>query len=581
MTTLLQLLLTAITIPDQLYFLGFALTPGLLFLVQYLGQQPEIRPQEQFGELFKEVQLKAIFPDSKTFVDCTPVLAPELILEAYRCEKDKPNFDLKAFVLQNFKLPAAPAANFTSDTSLTVTEHINRLWPLLTRQAIHDFSSRIDLPNPYIVPGGRFREIYYWDSYFTMLGLQESGAHELIEQMVDNFTFLIYSVGHIPNGNRSYYTTRSQPPFYALMLKMLSEIKGEQIWQVYGPALKKEYAYWMDGSATLAEDQPAYRRVVRLPDGSVLNRYWDDCPDPRPESYIEDLATARFSPQDSKVLFRHIRAAAESGWDFSSRWFADGQTMETIHTTDIIPVDLNALLYHMEQTLAHIAGLEQDEGQAQHYKEQAQKRRKALLKYCWCDRERFFMDFDFVTRHHTPAFTLAACFPLFFQLALPKQANCVAEKLSKDFLKPGGLLTTLTYTHEQWDAPNAWAPLQYISIQGLRNYGHRELAEKIKQNWIQLNIEVYKTTGKLVEKYNVEDPYSEAGGGEYPLQDGFGWTNGVLLKLMSEKEDQDFGSEKEGQEVVSERNELDFVSGNDGQDLATMKIEQDLAQAAK
>jgi alpha,alpha-trehalase len=535
MTSLLHLLFTGISHTGGLYFLLFAFSLGLLLLVQYLAQQEQVRPQDQFGELFKEVQLKGIFPDSKTFPDCIPVLTPERVLEAYHCEKENPGFDLKAFVLQNFKLPAAPAANFTSDMSLPVTEHINKLWPLLTRQATNDFSSRIHLPNPYIVPGGRFREIYYWDSYFTMLGLQQSGEHQLIQQMVDNFTYLIYSVGHIPNGNRSYYTTRSQPPFYALMLTLLSEIKGESVWCTYGPALKKEYEYWMDGASALSEAQPAHRHVVRMPDGCVLNRYWDDCPDPRPESYIEDVALARFSSQDPKVLYRHIRAAAESGWDFSSRWFADGQTMETIHTTDIIPVDLNALLYNMEQILATIAGLEQDEAQERHFKEQAQKRKKALIKYCWSDKESFFMDYDFVTRHHTPAFTLAACFPLFFQMALPKQAHCVADKLEKDFLKPGGLLTTLTYTHEQWDAPNAWAPLQYISIQGLRHYGYQDLAEKIKHNWIQLNIEIYKATGKLVEKYNVEDIQSEAGGGEYPLQDGFGWTNGVLLKLLTEK----------------------------------------------
>jgi alpha,alpha-trehalase len=532
---LLHIALNDIYKTDFLTLLVGAFLTGCYFLVGYLAEEEQVRPQEQFSELFKAVQLKAIFPDSKTFPDCIPVLAPELIMEAYHAEKDNPDFDLKAFVLQNFKLPAAPAANFTSDTSLPVTEHITKLWPLLTRQAINDFSSRIHLPKPYIVPGGRFREIYYWDSYFILLGLQECGEHQLIEEMVDNFTFLIYTVGHIPNGNRSYYTTRSQPPFYALMLKLLSEIKGESVWRTYGPALRKEYDYWMDGAENLTEENPAHRHVVRMPDGCLLNRFWDDCPDPRPESYIEDVATARFSAHEPEVLYRHIRAGTESGWDFSSRWFADGQNMETIHTTDIIPVDLNALMYNMEQTLAEIADLENNEAQAEYFKEKAQKRKKALQKYCWSPKDDFFMDYDFFAKRNTPAFTLAASFPLFFQMALPKQAQCVAEKLEKDFLRPGGLVTTLTYTHEQWDAPNAWAPLQYISIQGLRNYEHLELAEKIKQNWIQLNIDVYKATGKLVEKYNVEDTSSEAGGGEYPLQDGFGWTNGVLLKLLSEK----------------------------------------------
>ena len=517
--------------------LAFVVTFSSLFLIQYLADHDQLRPEEQFSELFKAVQIKGIFSDSKTFPDCIPVLAPDIIMEAYHAEKDLPDFDLKAFVMQNFKLPAEPAANFTSDASLSVTEHINKLWPLLTRPAVNDFSSRIHLPHPYIVPGGRFREIYYWDSYFIMLGLQESGDHQLIEEMVDNFTFLINSVGHIPNGNRSYYTTRSQLPFYPLMLQLLSEIKGESVWTTYAPALKKEYEYWMDGTNLVTLENPAHRRLVRLPDGSFLNRYWDDCPDPRPESYIEDVATARFSPQNAEDVYRHIRAGAESGWDFSSRWFADGHNMETIHTTDLIPVDLNALLYHMELTLSRVAKIGQNEKEAEHYYDLAQKRKRAIQKYLWNSKAHFFMDYDFIKHHSTEAVTLAAAFPLYFELALPHQAQCVADRLEKDFLRPGGLITTLNYTEQQWDAPNAWAPLQWISIQGLRNYGFIDLANKIKQNWINLNIAVYKETGKLVEKYNVEDPHSEAGGGEYPLQDGFGWTNGVLLKLLCEKEE--------------------------------------------
>jgi alpha,alpha-trehalase len=520
---------------DFLASLVWVISLSLLFVFQYLNEQEQVRPDVQFGELFKEVQLKAIFPDSKTFPDCIPVLDAGLILEAYEREKGQPDFDLKEFVLRNFKLPAQPATNFTSDPDLPVTEHINKLWPILTRPAVHDFSSRIHLPHPYIVPGGRFREIYYWDSYFTMLGLQESGETELIEQMVDNFTYLIYSVGHIPNGNRSYYNTRSQPPFFALMLQLLNQIKGDHIWGTYGPALKKEYDYWMDGAEALTPEAPCYRRVVRLPDGSILNRYYDDCADPRPESYIEDVATARFSPQEPHVLYRHIRAGAESGWDFSSRWFADGQTMETIHTCDIIPVDLNCLMYNMELALAAVADMAGDARQAEAFKEKATRRKRAIHKYCWSPKQHFFMDYDFITHHHTPAVTLAAVYPLYFNIALPKQADCVAKRLEKDFLKPGGLVVTLNHTHEQWDAPNGWAALQWMAIQGLRNYGYHDLANKVKERWVALNIHIYKSTGKLVEKYNVVEPEAEAGGGEYPLQDGFGWTNGVLLKLLCEK----------------------------------------------
>ncbi|WP_051360091.1 alpha,alpha-trehalase TreF [Adhaeribacter aquaticus] len=534
MSDLLQLLIKDFLDKEIIENLIWLFPISLSFLFQYLSETGEVRPEIQFGELFKAVQLKAIFADSKTFPDCIPVLEPEIIMEAYEAEKDHPDFDLKEFVLRNFKLPAEPGTNFTSDSNLSVTEHIKKLWPILTRPVVNDFSSRIHLPYPYVVPGGRFREIYYWDSYFTMLGLQEDGEIELIEQMVDNFTYLIYTVGHIPNGNRSYYKSRSQPPFYALMLKLLCEIKGEGVYKTYGPALRKEYEFWMDGADSLNEKNICYRRVVRLPDGSILNRFYDDCAEPRPESYIEDIATSRFSPQNPEDLYRNIRAGAESGWDFTSRWFADGKTMETIHTCDLIPVDLNCLVYYMECTLSHVATLNGDDEEAEFFKEKATKRKRAILKYCWSPKLRFFMDYNFKTHHHTSALTLAAVYPLYFNIALPKQAECVAERLNNDFLKPGGLVITLNHTHEQWDAPNGWAALQWMAIQGLRHYGFIGLANRIKERWIHLNIEIYKATGKLVEKYNVEDPHAPAGGGEYALQDGFGWTNGVLLKLLSE-----------------------------------------------
>jgi alpha,alpha-trehalase len=129
--------------------------------------------------------------------------------------------------------------------------------------------------------------------------------------------------------------------------------------------------------------------------------------------------------------------------------------------------------------------------------------------------------------------TLAGVFPLTFKLATPKQARQVAAGLRQDFLKAGGLLTTLNTSGQQWDAPNAWAPLQYMAIEGLEKYRQQELARTIASRWVSLNSSVFGQTGKLLEKYNVVNTSLEAGGGEYPLQDGFGWTNGVLLKLMN------------------------------------------------
>ena len=319
--------------PNATHLIKKTILPLFLFLLWIsFPLQAQFRPHEQLGELFEAVQLKPVFPDSKTFVDCTPLAAPEVILQAYRRQKNNPNFDLDAFVLKYFRLPPAPATNFRSDTSQSVVQHIEKLWPVLTRQRGSDSSSLIPLPNPYIVPGGRFREIYYWDTYFTMLGLQASSEVELIEYMVDNFAYLIQEVGHIPNGNRTYYVTRSQPPFYALMLGILAYERGNNILTKYAPALRREYEFWMAGAETLTPANPAHRRVVRLKDGSILNRYWDDKPEPRPEAYKEDVHLALESGRNKEEVYRNLKAAAESGWDFSSRWFADGKTLHTIRT---------------------------------------------------------------------------------------------------------------------------------------------------------------------------------------------------------------------------------------------------------
>lgn len=498
--------------------------------------QSQYIPDQQLAELFDAVQMESVFEDSKTFPDCIPKQNPELIVAKYHSQKDNEDFDLKQFVLEHFQIPVNPASNYRSDRSKFVEEHINSLWPVLTRQPDQqEGGTLIPLPYPYVVPGGRFREIYYWDSYFTMLGLQTAGRHDLIENMVKNFSNLIDRIGFIPNGNRVYYTGRSQPPFYSLMIGILREIKGDQILPLYLDQLEKEYLFWMDGQASLSERINTYRRVVRMPGGEILNRYWDDRPAPRPESYKEDVLLARETGRNPDSLYRHIRAAVESGWDFSSRWFRDGRTLATIHTTEIIPVDLNVLLYHLELTIAEAYSLQGNSSRQETYLQMALSRKSAIRKYCWDSNARFFTDYDIVRKQPTPTLSLAALFPLYFQIALEKEAKWVHRRVKRQFLKPGGLVTTMADTKQQWDSPNGWAQLQWLGIKGLENYHFKATANKVAKNWIEANQKVYGNRGKMVEKYNVIDQSDEAGGGEYPLQDGFGWSNGVLLRLLSQK----------------------------------------------
>lgn len=484
------------------------------------------------GELFERVQLENIFPDGKTFVDCTPRSDFSSILKSYEEQKNKTSFDLSSFIHEHFLLPKSYSTKYVSDSARSIVDHIEMLWDELARQRGEAKSSLILLPYPYIVPGGRFGEIYYWDSYFTMLGLQVSGKIEMIQNMVNNFSFLMDTFGYIPNGNRSYFLGRSQPPFYASMVKLLSEEKGEKVLVEYLPQLEKEYNFWMRGSESLNKKSISVKRVTLLPDGSILNHYWDENDTPRPESYKEDIELAAHVV-NKELLFRNLRAACESGWDFSSRWFKEENNFSGIHTTEIIPVDLNCLLYHLEKTIAEAYQVSNDNVSAEKYATAANNRKQAIQKYCWNENERSFFDYDYVERKQKQTVTLAAVFPLFFEVATHKEAEGVVQFFQKYFIRPGGLQTTTVVTGQQWDSPNGWAPLHWITIKGLINYGFTELAKDIAQRWMNITEKVYNNTGKMMEKYNVVTTDLPAGGGEYLSQDGFGWTNGVYLKLHS------------------------------------------------
>ncbi len=267
------------------------------------------------GELFQRVQLENIFPDGKTIVDCTPRNELQVILRDYEMQKFQPGFDLTAFVNANFILPESQEPKYFSVEGRPIRQHIELLWDELSRDARIANTSLITLPHPYIVPGGRFREMFYWDSYFTMLGLYVSGKAEVIENMADNFSFLIDNYGYIPNGNRTYFLGRSQPPFYASMINLLCEAKNENVLVKYLPQLEKEYAFWMKGSEQLNNINTSCNRVAQMIDGSILNHYWDDNDFPRPESFKEDFELAE-GVKDKNKLYRNIRAACESGWDF-------------------------------------------------------------------------------------------------------------------------------------------------------------------------------------------------------------------------------------------------------------------------
>lgn len=479
--------------------------------------------------LFDDVQRAKIFEDQKMMTDAVPLFPVAEINAEYEKEKSAEGFDLKAFVMAHFDFLGA-RVSVQKEENLPITEHIEKLWDELTRTAYEEKGTLLKLPKPYIVPGGRFNEFFYWDSYFIMLGLQVSGRVEMMENIVENCSYLIQHVGFVPNASRTHFLSRSQPPYFSLMLDLLFETtKDESIYIKYYDTLEREYAFWMNGEEEL-EKGSEMKRVVRTSEGDILNRYYDAENEPRPESYLIDIEDSENALGEE--FYRNIRSACESGWDFSSRWFADGEHIQTIETLNLAEVDLNCLLWHLEKTLATSSALQSLSNKENYFTERAAGRRQMINKYFWDEKTKSYKDYHIKKNTKTPSEHIAALYPLFLGLADEEQAKAVAQHTEDKFLYLGGLVTTTKKTGQQWDLPNAWAPYQWLGFKAMKDYGFNDLAEKIKNNWCSNVERVYKNTGKLMEKYNALDTETIAGGGEYPNQDGFGWTNGVYLQLQ-------------------------------------------------
>jgi alpha,alpha-trehalase len=488
-------------------------------------------PSVLFGPLFVQVQMDALFPDGKLFPDAVPKASPLVIMQRYRAAEPRSRAALLQFVQTQFSLPTeAHTPPARADKNLKA--HIARLWPLLTRQPAvpPPYSSLLYVPKPYVVPGGRFREFYYWDSYFTMLGLIPDGHLDTARDLVDDFSYMLHEYGHIPNGARTYYLSRSQPPMFYLMVGLLSPDPASS-WSQHLGDLKREYGYWMAGATGLRPGQ-ARRNVVGMPDGSILNRYWDASDSPRDESYRNDVLMARASGRPPAGVYRDIRAAAESGWDFSSRWLRDRRHLSTIDTTDIVPVDLNSLLYGLEEAIASGCAAQHDAACRRNFAERARHRRQAMDRYLWSSSSGYFVDYDWRRQRRNPELSAATLYPLFTGVADTPQAESIAKVTRARLLEEGGIVTTNISSGQQWDAPNGWPPLQWIAVMGFRRYHHATLAHEIARRWLATVRRVFANTGKLVEKYDVEHVLP-GGGGEYPLQDGFGWTNGVTRALIA------------------------------------------------
>ncbi len=470
------------------------------------------------GRVFEAVQLERVFADSKGFVDALPRFDDAVIEEWFDSLTRPLDRDtLLRFVDENFALPAPSSPRQPSRVS--VEEYLHDQWPMLlrTHTTVPPGSSLLALPHPYVVPGGRFDELFYWDTFFTGLGLLRHGHVELFTGMVDNLVFLQESIGHIPNGSRTYLASRSQPPLLTSMVRALmgAGVNGHR----YLPALLREHAFWTIGD-----------RVVPL-GGSTAARYFDTLDTPRPESFAEDVHLADGARRGE--ILRNLRAGAESGWDFSSRWCGDPMDLATIETTHVIPVELNVLLVELEALIAELLLAAGEEIRAEGFRVRGAERAALVREHFWDSELAWFVDLDVRTAARRPAMTLAGVLPLVTRIASPEQATAAVRTLRDRFLAPGGLRTTLVNSGQQWDAPNGWAPLQWWAVEGLRAYGFEADAAEVADRWIDTCRRRFLIDGALLEKYDVEETGREPTGGEYEVQAGFGWTNGVLIDLLA------------------------------------------------
>ncbi|OWY94646.1 Trehalase, partial [Phytophthora megakarya] len=584
-------------------------------------RQQEIQQLQRIycrGELLHEVQVQELFPDSKHFVDM-PIKATSSVDDVLtqfqelktkfgkKTEGAKWKTQLAAFVAQHFDPPGAELipvtppdyregevppqiAEIQDDSLRSWALELHKLWKVLARvpaSASADQVSRSSflhsLPivaapgeppsaltrefngeNVLIVPGGRFRESYYWDSYWIVQGLLVSGLRQTARGVVNHLLEYVAEFGFVPNGGRIYYLTRSQPPMLSDMVRLVAKGEGAtttnedaDTWDIEYlraavPLLEREYDFWMRrGAHGHAVAVPGSASSQTGSETFVLNRYVAHNGEPRPESYREDVRTASTAVDshnettDKATIYNEIIAAAESGWDFSSRWFSDYSTLATIRTSRVIPVELNAILHRVELNIAKFHEVLGNSVASTRFRDAAKTRKRAMDAVLWSESDGCWKDYFVDSREHSPVVSVSNYSPLWgkaFDVSDSSRLEKIVDSLEKSGLvQEGGVQTTTSVTGQQWDAPNAWPPLQDILIEGLRTADtakSRALAERLVQTWVKAGLVAWRKTGLMFEKYNAQQLGGVGDGGEYTPQFGFGWSNGVILTFLTKYQEQ-------------------------------------------
>jgi alpha,alpha-trehalase len=496
------------------------------------------------------------YADGMSLACAIPNRPYDEIVADYESDRYTPGFSPVKFWDENFTTPDFSRQTIVAPEDMDIDTYMRLVRPILQRTSFEDDSFDFALPYPYPGAGGRFsRHLFPWDAYHIMKGYAADGEWGQIIDVVDDMEYEIMMLGYMPNGNSGMYASRFQTPYFSHSVRMLSEKFGDAALRRYLPALEREHNYHMLGRQDLLRDEvpleetAASRCVVQMPDGSFLNRYWDDADGPRLESYREDVElgelvvkglSGAIREQRLHKFYKDIRAAAASGWDFSSRWFADSMSMEEINTTDIVPIDLNCLILDSEETLAAAyaaearATIDTDDAsrlwaKSKEYWQMAESRKIAINTYNWDPESKTFHDYNHVQQSRTDVLSSAMAYPLYVGMADEEQSFGVAKALRNNLLLAGGFACTLNETGEQWDGKNVWAPPNWAAVRGLARMAHIltekgvdaeelfELSGAGRANFMSGIEKVFDMYGIIPEKINGVDPTMLAGGGEYSL----------------------------------------------------------------
>ena len=481
-------------------------------------------PSDIYGDLYREILIMDTVGISRQIANGFPKSEIRDIKLAFRKQKNDDGFDVQSFIKEHWSLSTPRQTGYIADTTSNISDISSDLWSALTYESTQQpqHSSLMPLPHPYISISGEETEMRYLDSYFIMVGLAADDQWEMVENMINNCAYMIDNIGHIPETNRTYMTSRSGQPFFSHMVELLANHKGDEVFTKYLPQLEKEYKYWQKSKTEIAEHN-GLGHTIKI-GGKLLNRYNDPNDEPRDEYFLRDK-------EGGNSVYRAKRANSESGWMMSSRWKSDKARMWNMYTRYLAPVDLNSLMYHLESTLLKAYTLVGNKNNFADIQSSIDVRRLSLDSLHWNDQKNIFEDVDYRKQAKTNRATLAMMYPLFTKICNQQQADGVASFVESTLLKDGGLMDTDQYTDYEWDAPNGHAPLQYIAVKALDNYGHKDLAKKIALRYTQTIENTFVATGRITEMYNLAETEPQKMVGKYEGKDAYGWTLGVYLGL--------------------------------------------------